>query len=130
MPPQPLKRFPAATTPIEEIVAAMHSDGGCIVERMYDAATITEMREAVLAKAARDADADAAPGSATFGYSTSRRRERRLRRRLARATSDRTQSASCRWARSRPPPSSGCSTIPSTKRCATACCFPTAERTG
>jgi hypothetical protein len=70
-PPPPLKRFPAATTPIEEIVAAMHSDGGCIVERMYDAATITEMREAVLAKAARDADADAAPGSATFGYSTS-----------------------------------------------------------
>ena len=70
-PPPPLKRFPAATTPIEEIVAAMHSDGGCIVEGMYDAATITEMREAVLAKAARDADADAAPGSATFGYSTS-----------------------------------------------------------
>ena len=65
---QQLQRFSAATTPTETIVAAIHSDGGCIVERLFDEVTIAEMREAVLAKAVRDAAGDAAPGSASFGY--------------------------------------------------------------
>ena len=62
---QQLQRFSAATTPTETIVAAIHSDGGCIVERLFDEVTIAEMREAVLAKAVRDAAGDAAPGSAS-----------------------------------------------------------------
>ena len=66
MPPPPLKRL-TATTDAATIVAAIRADGGCIVEGMYDAATIGAMRDAVLAKATRDADADAEPGSATFG---------------------------------------------------------------
>ena len=72
-PPPPLKRFPAATTDPAEIVAAIRADGGVIIEGMYDATTIGSMRDAVLEKAGwgpGDAHADAAPGSATFGYST------------------------------------------------------------
>ena len=65
--PPPLRRFSAATPP-EMLVAAIKTDGGCIVEKMFDSVIITEMREAVLAKAARDSVTDAAPGSATFGY--------------------------------------------------------------
>ena len=65
--PPPLRRF-AASAPPEAIVAAIREDGGCIVEKMFDASTIAAMRDAVLEKARTSADG--VPGSATFGYST------------------------------------------------------------
>jgi hypothetical protein len=43
-------------------------DGACIVEGLFDVATIATMRRAVRDKAQRDADSDARPGSASQGY--------------------------------------------------------------
>ena len=58
---EPLARFPA-DTPVEELLAALDRDGGVIVEKMFDADTIAEMRSAA------DAFAETAtPGIATQG---------------------------------------------------------------
>lgn len=49
-------------------LAALREDGACIVEGLFDAETIATMRQAVRAKATRDAESDARPGSASQGY--------------------------------------------------------------
>eukprot|EP01051_Picozoa_sp_SAG22_P010914 SAG22_NODE_1013_length_6027_cov_4.804318_3_plen_643_part_00 len=50
------------------VVEAVREDGACIVEGLFDGATIGTMSEAVLEKARRDAATDGKPGSASQGY--------------------------------------------------------------
>ena len=69
MPAAGLLRVPAtADGAAETVVAALRDDGACIVEGLFDVATIATMRRAVRDKAQRDADSDARPGSASQGY--------------------------------------------------------------
>ena len=77
--PQPAVAMMAASAALQRIpadhpsaadaaVATLRQDGACIVEGMFAASTIATMRSAVQAKATRDAEGDAKPGSASQGY--------------------------------------------------------------
>ena len=67
-----LQRIPAdhpAAAAAAAAVAALRQDGACIVSGMFTApGAIATMRSAVRAKATKDAEGDAKPGSASQGY--------------------------------------------------------------
>ena len=74
MPPQALTRF-AADAPLETMLEAYRTDGGFIVEAMFDRTTINAMRAAADRRAP-----EFPPGTATQGSPSMRTRHRPARR--------------------------------------------------